>query len=537
MLRQLRLPRISSISACRYISSPSTSQVENNEPNKTVLDGVAHVTSVNVMTKKRSVVQLKLSQKDTSRKFRREYALPEQAISGLRDAIVSCERSPKQLQHEADQLTELLMQRRFPASASVVREVRNKVKLMLKEKQDSDLMNDLLEEKLASRIDYKERHEVDKILKKAHFNWQPLAIDTREAAAAYALSRLAPNYAELARVLDEFEGHDFSPVSVLDYGCGVGSGFWAVNERFGLKVKEFCMVDPSIMLCQLAMDVMRDKNGVLPSSINCRRHLVPSLQTKYDLVIAHRTLCEIGSQESRLETVASLWKRTKRFLVLIDSGTKDSFDALMEARDFLLISGSQLHLEETSELLKEHNLLTDEIIGVLHDRNMSDLERFTIVRDLVPSEIELPTALPSATVYAPCPHDLGCPKLRISTCTIPVRWRVIRADGKRSRYERSGTETGNISFVILEKGQRTPDDAVTRILKIRQSNGHVTCDVCTAFQGIQRLTVSKRAGVLYQRARTRKDGELFPLDMKPIATEDVFNVFTDGQVIDQEDKS
>ncbi|VDO61774.1 unnamed protein product [Heligmosomoides polygyrus] len=385
---------------------------------------------------------------------------------------------------------------------------------MLKEKQDSDLMNDLLEEKLASRIDYKERHEVDKILKKAHFNWQPLAIDTREAAAAYALSRqasgafmLAPNYAELARVLDEFEGHDFSPVSVLDYGCGVGSGFWAVNERFGLKVKEFCMVDPSIMLCQLAMDVMRDKNGVLPSSINCRRHLVPSLQTKYDLVIAHRTLCEIGSQESRLETVASLWKRTKRFLVLIDSGTKDSFDALMEARDFLLISGSQLHLEETSELLK------------------------------VPSEIELPTALPSATVYAPCPHDLGCPKLRISTCTIPVRWRVIRADGKRSRYERSGTETGNISFVILEKGQRTPDDAVTRILKIRQSNGHVTCDVCTAFQGIQRLTVSKRAGVLYQRARTRKDGELFPLDMKPIATEDVFNVFTDGQVIDQEDKS
>lgn len=73
--------------------------------------------------------------------------------------------------------------------------------------------------------------------------------------------------------------------------------------------------------------------------------------------------------------------------------------------------------------------------------------------------------------------------------------------------------------------------------QIRQSNGHVTCDVCTAFQGIQRLTVSKRAGVLYQRARTRKDGELFPLDMKPIATEDVFNVFTDGQVIDQEDKS
>ncbi|PIO70098.1 hypothetical protein TELCIR_08060 [Teladorsagia circumcincta] len=288
------------------------------------------------MTKERSIVQLELS-RDLSRKFRREYALPEQAVSGLRNALITCERSPKQIQNEADQLSDVLSQRRFPATASVVREVRNAVKAMLKEKQDEEVMGDLLQEKLKSHIDYKERHQVDKILKKANFNWRPLAMESKEAAAAYALSRLAPNYAEIARVLDEFQGHDFSPTSVLDYGCGIGA------------VKEYCMVDPSIALTQMAMDIMR-----------------------------------------------------------------------------------------------------------------------------VPSELKLPTALPPATVYAPCPHDLGCPMLK-------------------SKY-------------------------------VRPADGHVTCDLCTAFKGIQRLAISRRAGVLYQRTRTRRDGELFPLQMKTVTTESMFDL-------------
>ncbi|KAK5980628.1 MEthylTransferase Like [Trichostrongylus colubriformis] len=524
MLRYFNVHRFSA--CCRYSSAiPSTSKAEeSNELDKTVRAGVNHVKSVNVITRKKSIVELK-PMHNLSRKFRREYALPEQAISGLRNALVTCERSPKQLQHEADQLSEVLSQRRFPATASVVREVRNKVKAMLKEKQDTEVMSDFLEEKITSAIDYKERHEVDKILKKANFNWKPLAIESKEGAAAYALSRLAPNYAEIARVLDEFEGNDFSPASVLDYGCGIGAGFWAVNERFGTTVKEYCMVDPSLALTQLSMDIMRDQNGnLLHHNLNFRRHLVPSLRTKYDLVIAHRTLCELGSRETRLETIASLWKRTNRFLVLIDSGLQSAFEALIEARDFLLLSGTQLHLQETISLLQEHNLMTSEIHSVLHERHVSDFERFTVVRDMVPADMELPTALPPATVYAPCPHDLGCPLLGSKTpCTFPIRWKVIRADGKRSRYEESGTQTGKFSFVILEKSVRPPQDVIARILKIRPSHGHVTCDLCTAFKGIQRLTISRRAGHLYQRVRARRDGELFPLEMKTVTTESMFD--------------
>ena len=50
-----------------------------------------------------------------------------------------------------------------------------------------------------------------------------------------AFSRLAPNYAEVARVLQELQAAEggFSPETVLDYGSGCGGAFWAVRERFG----------------------------------------------------------------------------------------------------------------------------------------------------------------------------------------------------------------------------------------------------------------------------------------------------------------
>ncbi|VDL62501.1 unnamed protein product [Nippostrongylus brasiliensis] len=113
MLRRLRVPRLSTVSCYRYLALPSTSQqADANDLNKTIADGVAHVTATNIYTNERSIVQLKQPKKPMSRKFRREYAIPDQAKTGLLDVLISCDRSPKQLQHEADQLTEKLNQRR-----------------------------------------------------------------------------------------------------------------------------------------------------------------------------------------------------------------------------------------------------------------------------------------------------------------------------------------------------------------------------------------------------------------------------------------
>uniref|UniRef100_A0A1I7W7M2 DUF4806 domain-containing protein n=1 Tax=Heterorhabditis bacteriophora TaxID=37862 RepID=A0A1I7W7M2_HETBA len=115
-----------------------------NDFNKSIENNIVHITSINAQTNERSIVQLKLPSPSKSWKSRyefvhnslytREFILPDEAIDGLRNTLLSCERSPKQLQHEADQLTERLTQRRFPASSSVVRDARNKIKEMLSKK-------------------------------------------------------------------------------------------------------------------------------------------------------------------------------------------------------------------------------------------------------------------------------------------------------------------------------------------------------------------------------------------------------------------
>lgn len=97
-------------------------------------------------------------------------------------------------------------------------------------------------------------------MKKASFNWKPLEITSKEAAGAYSLARLAPNYAEVARCLEEFNSvPDFRPETILDYGSGSGASFWAATERWP-DAKEVTMVDVSDAMTKFAMDSMRVRN-------------------------------------------------------------------------------------------------------------------------------------------------------------------------------------------------------------------------------------------------------------------------------------
>lgn len=64
--------------------------------------------------------------------YRREFNLPQNAIDGLRNAIISCDRPAKQLQNEADQLANKLEQRRFPESPEKLKKFRDEVKRKLK---------------------------------------------------------------------------------------------------------------------------------------------------------------------------------------------------------------------------------------------------------------------------------------------------------------------------------------------------------------------------------------------------------------------
>ncbi|CAI4233030.1 unnamed protein product [Auanema sp. JU1783] len=489
-------------------------------------DGKTHVTSLNIQTNERAIVQLQNeSQTKRSQKFKKEYVLPDDATRGLKNVLVSCSQPVKQLQSEADCMADMLSQRRFPASPNEVRSARDQIRKKLQsEQRDSFHEDGVLGEKILEAMEYQIQHKVQRLLKKTRYNWKPLEFDSYDVAARYALARLAPNYAEVSRVLEELKATEFAPETVLDFGSGCGSGFWAVNERFP-SLKEYCLVDISDEMTKLAMDIMRRSDGSLISKkVSFRRHLLPSLQNNYDLVICHRTLCEIGSPESRRQIIESLWRRTNKYLVLIESSLEDSFNALLDVRDYLLTSGVQIIQNELLQICKEKQLLTKDIEDILHNLQLSDFEKYSILREKLPT-IDIPTVLPHASIFAPCPHDLGCPMQQKSSCSFPIRWRTLRADGKQKSHTRDGTETGKMSFMIIEKGSRDIDNNLPRILKMRKMNGHVTCDVCTAFKGLQRFTLSKKGGEMYKKLRMKGDGEISPFHMETKATEGVFDLY------------
>ncbi|CAB3407153.1 unnamed protein product [Caenorhabditis bovis] len=491
----------------------------------------SYTTSINANTGVKSILKVE-EKKRVSKKTRKQFDLPPEAVIGLRNAIITCDRSAGQLQNEADQLASKLENRNFPESPEKVKMLRDEIKRKLKAEMSADKLTDL-DEFDATQQSYRFRNEVDKLIKKANFNWRPLEITSKESAASYALARIAANYAEISRCLEELP--QFTPSSVLDYGSGSGAGFWAVMSKWPRRqIDEITMVDISDSMTRFCMDTIRkteetnDRRPLLHDNVNFRRSLIPSLSTCYDLVIAHRVLSEIGSAQSRLQLIESLWKRTNKYLILIESAQPGSFSGILEARDYLLTLGTEVDYSAFLQLLEEENKLTRDIVDVVEDSNLSHYEKFVILNEKNPSSQAVPTILPPATVLAPCPHDLGCPMRAKRSCTFSARYKAIRADGRKSKRESDGTEVTKFTFVIMEKGQRRVGEQNDRILMNRKLGGHVTCDVCTAFSGIERFTLTKKKhGNVYSQLRSRRDGDVFPADLKKLTGSGMFNVVLD----------
>lgn len=105
------------------------------------------------------------------------------------------------------------------------------------------------------------------------YNWKPLDIDSRDKAASFALAkylkkfflillflnnfRLGHYYAEMERVLAEFDRINYVPETILDYGSGIGSAFWAANAKWSEKIKQYCLVDNNFHMRNFSMDIMR----------------------------------------------------------------------------------------------------------------------------------------------------------------------------------------------------------------------------------------------------------------------------------------
>ncbi|VIO98490.1 Uncharacterized protein BM_BM3747 [Brugia malayi] len=498
---------------------------------KGVDDGRTNIISVNVETGSKSIMQLK----DTgAKKVRLKYngLLPQKAIFGLWNALTKCSRNPKILQSQADQLKEGLSQRQFPASPKEVQEARHEIKKML-EAEGGLPDRSSVSQKVLEALDLELKKKVGKLLRNARYNWKPLDFKTREHAAAYTLARLAPNYAEVRFVLQEFVNNEYIPKTVLDYGSGSGAAFWAAFEQWGEQVKSYQLIDPNEEINQFCMDVLRGngENSGHPfvhPNISFRKFVAPSLNNTFDVIIVHRLLAELASEESRTELLIDLWKRTNKYLVMIDGSCKGGYNALMEARDYILMGGCELHREQTRQVLMEAGVLNEEADSILTDQQLSNYMRYNLIKNMLPPNTVLPTRLEPGYVFAPCPHDQGCPKnveKEKDVCSFSTQWNVLRADGRK---QISSTETGSFTYVIMAKGARSHHIPQNRLLTLKRRGRHVCCTVCTPFCGIQRFTVSRSMGKLYKIVRNVKMGRVLPVEMRSVGSDSEFDVYEEA---------
>ncbi|XP_008437428.2 uncharacterized protein LOC103482845 [Cucumis melo] len=255
---------------------------------------------------------------------------------------------------------------------------------------------------------------------------------TDDETIAYVASRMPAVFSACYRVLNEVRRRlpDFSPTSVLDFGAGTGSGFWALREVWPHSIQKVNIVEPSQSMQRAGQSLIQGLKN-LPlihgyDSIQSLNKDISKSEREHDLVIASYVLGEIPSFQDRVTIVRQLWNLTKDVLVLVEPGTPQGSNIISQMRSHILWM-------EKRKWKKYEN-----------KKNIAS-------KDLV-------TQTCGAYVVAPCPHDGKCP-LENSGKYCHFVQRLQRTTTQRT-YKHSkgkslrGFEDEKFSFVAFRRGQR-----------------------------------------------------------------------------------
>ncbi|KAJ0169801.1 hypothetical protein K1T71_014407 [Dendrolimus kikuchii] len=302
------------------------------------------------------------------------------------------------------------------------------------------------------------------VLKKNVYRWANIDYD-KSTCLQYLMSRSAAEYAILLRVLDEIHrmNPDYKPRSFFDFGSGVGTGTWAVNNFWKSHIYEYFCVDTSSHMHDLARLILCNgkENVAMPLKCYFQRQFLPaSTDLSYSIVLSAFTLFELPNMKSRLETVQNLWNKTEDYLIIVEQGTNAGFTIVNETREFVL--------------------------NQKHSRNRG-------------------------YAYSPCPNDNVCPRYleQQTPCNFLMKYETLPFPSKIE------INADLFSYVILKKGSRPEDDPqwprVVRAPIVR--SGHTVCRLCTAQGELKEVIFSKSKydQITYRCARSCNWGDLLPV--------------------------
>lgn len=283
----------------------------------------------------------------------------------------------------------------------------------------------------------------------------PLRYGDREAIA-YASSRTQAIYGVTLRVLKEIAklDPDSHPETMLDFGSGLGTAIWAANEVWGESLYEYQSVDVSQEMGELAR-VLRTDGESQDSDISVpelipgvyfKQYLPVSNRVQYDIITSAYSLSELPTLSILRQTLASLWRKTKKYLILIEVGSQAGFNVISEARDFIL---QAKNWTASDEYLEGH-------------------------------------------VVAPCPHDQSCP---ITDQNLPCRFAQnvqLSFSQQRTDLHHKGIHSEQFSYVVLKKGSHATTSQSSRlVLPVIKRSRHVICKLCCPNGNLSQVVLTK----------------------------------------------
>lgn len=257
----------------------------------------------------------------------------------------------------------------------------------------------------------------------------------------------------------------FSPKSIVDIGTGPMTVLEAYHSVFSETLASACFIEAQPIFCAIITELIKKLEHCSSTKYRLIQDEVTSFSTqnffssqgdKFDMATLSYSIGELESHDRNI--VIDRLMRSCRSLVLIEPGTPRGWATLMAIRDTIL--------QDT---------------------------RWTIV--------------------APCPHTKSCPFTGTSDwCHETVRLRRssshIRIKGGSLSYEDEP-----FSYLIAVEKESFPDciEEYGRIVhRPKHRSGHTHCTLCTPRGDFQEVTVSKKAGPLYQVIRKKEWGDIIP---------------------------
>ncbi|MEU5684605.1 rRNA methyltransferase [Streptomyces venezuelae] len=276
----------------------------------------------------------------------------------------------------------------------------------------------------------------------------------RADVVAYAAYRMPATFEAVRAALGALADaapQGWAPGSHVDVGGGTGAATWAVAATWAGE-RPVTVLD----WAEPALALGRELAGAAPQlrDVQWQRSRIGAALAieSTDLVTVSYVLGEL-TEADRRSVVDAAAHAAEQAVVVIEPGTPDGYQRVIEARDRLIAAGYR--------------------------------------------------------VAAPCPHSAACP-IEPGTDWCHFSARVSRSSLHR-RVKGGSLAYEDEKFSYVAAVRFDPEPAPTRIVRRPQiRKGQVLLDLCEAEEVLRRETVTKRHGLLYRAARDADWGDAWP---------------------------